>query len=359
MSKQANKKAIGAFVVVALALAVLAIIVFGSGKFFVKTYQYVAFFQGSVKGLRIGAPVMFRGVNIGEVTKIMIYADYHDRSYEIPVFMKISEDNFHPLGQERIKDYKQYLQDLIQSGLRAQLQLQSIVTGQLMINVDFFPNTPLKLVGDKTKIKIAKNVMEVPTIPSAIQKIEKTLTEVPIDKIAQMIEKSLEHIEDILTSKELTRSLQYFEQSMKNAQELTSKLDQKIDPLLVNVDRVLKDGRLLIRKINNQVDPLASSLKQTSDSANAAFGDIRKLTNNIDGQVNVLAGSVAKTLQEAELALATVTGTLEEGSPLRFQVENTLEELAQAARALRTLADYLERHPDALLRGKPETGGRK
>ena len=359
MSKQANKKAIGAFVVVALGLAVLAIIVFGSGKLFVKTNKYVAFFEGSVKGLRIGAPVMFRGVKVGEVTNIMIYADYHDRSYEIPVILEVNPDNFKSLGQERTLDHKQYVRDLIKSGLRAQLQMQSIVTGQLMINFDFFPDSPIKLVGDKIKINIAKNIMEVPTIPSSIQKIEKSLEEIPLDKIVQNIEKSLEHIESILTSEELTGSLQYLEQTMKNAQELTLRLDQKIDPLLVNLDQVLKDGRVLIGSINKQVDPLANSLKQTSDSANATFGEIRKLTNNIDSQVNVLAGSVAKTLQDAVLTLSTVNGALEEGSPLRFQVEKTLEELAQAARALRTLADYLERHPDALLRGKPETGGRK
>ncbi len=100
MSKQANKKAIGAFVVVALALAVAAIVIFGSGKFFVKSEQYVAFFQGSVKGLRVGAPVVFRGVKIGEVTKMMIYADHQDQSFEIPVILEIEPENFQNIGPE-------------------------------------------------------------------------------------------------------------------------------------------------------------------------------------------------------------------------------------------------------------------
>ena len=165
MSKQANKKAIGAFVLVALALAVAAIVVFGSGKFFVKRYQFVAFFQGSVKGLRVGAPVVFRGVKIGEVTKMMIYADRAKGTFEIPVILEIEEDNVRSIGPE-VKDQKQYTQALIKSGIRAQLQMQSLVTGQLMINLDFYPDTPVRLVGTQ-KIDIARGVTEIPTIQTA------------------------------------------------------------------------------------------------------------------------------------------------------------------------------------------------
>jgi paraquat-inducible protein B len=172
VSKQENKKAIGAFVVVALALAVGAIVVFGSGKFFVKRYQFVAFFQGSVKGLRVGAPVVFRGVKIGAVTDMMIYANRSDpsnRSFEIPVILEIEGGNIQSIGPE-IKDQKQYIQALINSGLRAQLQMQSLVTGQLMINIDFYPDTPVRLVGTR-KIHLARDVMELPTIETPMQKI--------------------------------------------------------------------------------------------------------------------------------------------------------------------------------------------
>ena len=92
MSKPANKKAIGAFVVVGLALAVGAIVVFGSGKFFTKQDSYVAFFKGSVKGLRVGAPVVFRGVTVGEVVEMMILADRRDRTFEIPVIIEVERD---------------------------------------------------------------------------------------------------------------------------------------------------------------------------------------------------------------------------------------------------------------------------
>ena len=146
MSKQANKTAIGAFVVVAVALGVAAIIVFGSGKFFVKKDVYVAYFPGSVKGLRVGAPVVFRGVKIGEVTQIRLYADRRENIVQIPVILEVDPGNFKNMGPPE-ENRREYLEKVIKSGLRAQLQMQSLVTGQLMINVDFYPDKPATVIG--------------------------------------------------------------------------------------------------------------------------------------------------------------------------------------------------------------------
>jgi len=355
MSKQANKKAIGAFVVVALALAVAAIVIFGSGKFFVTRTQYVTYFQGSVKGLSVGAPVVFRGVKIGEVTKIMIYAEPRKLSFDIPVILEIEPDNFQIIGPSA-KDQKLYIQDLIKSGLRAQLQLQSMVTGQLMVNIDFFPDTPVRLIG-ADKMDLASGLPEIPTIQTSMQKIENTLKDIPIGDIANSINKSLQGIESIVTSEELTKSLLYFKQTMKDLRDLARHVNEKVDPLSADLGQTLKDTQMLIGNVNKQVEVLAASLKRTSDTAGAALTDVRKLTKDINGQVKTLAGDLANTLQQAAETLSTVRGMIEEGSPLRFQVETTFSELSQAARSIRTLANYLERNPDALLRGKSETGG--
>ena len=113
MSKQANKTAIGVFVVGAVVLAVVAIIVFGSGKFFVKTDFYVVYLPGSVKGLRIGAPVMFRGVKIGEVTQLRLYSVEKNMSIEIPVIFSVDPASVHSIGSmvEAIFDDKQQEMD--------------------------------------------------------------------------------------------------------------------------------------------------------------------------------------------------------------------------------------------------------
>ncbi|MBW2011757.1 MAG: MCE family protein [Deltaproteobacteria bacterium] len=181
MSTQANKKAIGLFVIAALALVVGIIVIFGSGKFFKARNKFVAYFEGSVKGLRVGAPVVFRGVEIGEVTRINIYVIHEDQSFLIPVIFEINSDRFHAIGPD-IKHREKYLANLIEKGLRAQLQMQSLVTGQLMINIDFYPDKPLSLVGDKG-LTLPEDVMEIPTIQTPLQRIGKTLEEIPLSEI--------------------------------------------------------------------------------------------------------------------------------------------------------------------------------
>jgi paraquat-inducible protein B len=337
MSKQASTKAIGAFVLAGLALALAAIVIFGSGKFFVQKNRSIAFFPGTVQGLRVGAPVMFRGVKVGQVTKIVIYEDSHAQIIEIPVEMIIEHNNIRRI-EAGFNNFQKHLQNLIQDGLRAQLGLQSIVTGQMMVNLDMYPDTKPRFVGD-IKERIAKDLVEIPTIPSTIQKIEKT-------------------------GEEVTQSLHYFKQTMKDVRAMVGQVDQRLDPLLADVDQTLKEAQLLLRNINAQVDPLAASFKQTSDAAGETFKDARTLLNHVDRQVEPLADDLQKTLvaaqgslEMAEATLVTVNAAAAEGSTLRFELNNTLNELARAARALRTLANFLERNPDALLRGKADVGG--
>lgn len=318
-------------------MAVAAIVMFGSGKFFVKKTDFIAFFQGTVQGLKVGAPVVFRGVRVGQVTKIGIFEDAQAEIFEISVIMEIERENFKQLAGGA-KDMRKHLQDLIKRGLRAQLGLQSIVTGQMMVNIDMHPDTPARFVGE-IKERIARDLVEIPTMLSTIQKIEQTGVEV-------------------------TKSLHYFKQVMRDLRSMARQVNKRLDPLLVDADQTLKDAQQLIRNINTQVEPLATSFKQTSDEAGATLKDARKFVNHVDRQVEPLADNLQKTLtaahgslEMAEATLVTVNAAAAEGSTLRFEVNNTLDELARAARALRTLANFLERNPDALLRGKAEIGG--
>lgn len=256
---------------------------------------------------------------------MMIYSHRDDQSFEIPVILEIDAGNFRSIGQE-IKDEKQQLRELIKKGLRAQLQMQSIVTGQLMINIDFYPNAPVNLVGTD-KMAIAKGLMEVPTIQAPLQKLEKTLEEVPLGEIVKSANNSLKAIEALVTSEELTQSLDYFKQTMKDMRDLARHVDQKIDPLSVALDQTLKDAQTLLRNVNRHVDPLAVSIQNTVDAAHPAVNEVERAFSN----------------------LADLTG---KGSEERKQLDRTLKEFQAAARSIRLWAEYLERHPEALIRGK-------
>jgi paraquat-inducible protein B len=357
MSKPANKKAIGAFVVVGLALAVTAIVVFGSGKFFKKQDGFVAFFEGSVKGLRIGAPVVFRGVTIGEVTDMMILTDRRNQTYEIPVIMKVERESFRSIDPDtQIEDRKRYLQDLVQNGLRAQLQLQSLVTGQLMVNIDFFPDTPIRTVHDPG-IEAVRGLTEIPTIQTPLQKIEKSLGELPIDEMAKNISKSLAAIEKMVSSGQLADSLENLEQATADIRRLVRHVDDKVDPLADEVSLTLKGTRELLRDLSEQVGPLAASLRQTSDAAGRLIGNVDRQVEPLSARLEKSLEAAYATLRQAENTLATVSGAMEEGAPLRLQVETTFGKLGQAAGSIQALADYLQRNPDALIRGKSASGG--
>jgi len=347
MSKQANKTAIGVFVVGAVVLAVAAIIVFGSGKFFVKTDFFVVYFPGSVKGLRIGAPVMFRGVKIGEVTQLRLYSVEKNMSIEIPVIFKVDPGSFHSIGSmvEAVFDDKQQEMDaMIKKGLRARMEMQSFVTGQRMINLDYYPHTPVRLMGEKG-IDLGKDIIEIPTIKTFEQQIGKTLEDIPIGELAVSLENSLKGIENFVTSEEFTKSLLYFKQTLKEARNLVRHVDEKVDPLFADVELSLKDAQALLRNVNSQIDPLSGSIMQTTE-------DARKLVSNVSKRVQPIQADLADTTESLRATLEEAGGMLSENSEFRYQIDIFLREITLAARSLRSFADYLERNPDALIRGK-------
>jgi len=132
MSKQPNKTVIGAFVVGAIVLLTAGVLIFGSGKFLEKTNLYVLYFQGSVKGLNVGSPVMFRGVKVGSVKDISLKYEPKDLTMFIPVIVEIEQGKFQPVsGAEKLE--RRSVEELIEYGLKGQLKLLSVVTGQLMI----------------------------------------------------------------------------------------------------------------------------------------------------------------------------------------------------------------------------------
>src|SRR5918996_2456565 len=174
MSKQASPTLIGAFVIGAIALVVAGLLVFGSGTFFADRLTWVTYFPGSVKGLRVGAPVNFRGVRIGEVTRIQVLYDEEDSSMLIPVVMEVLPEQVTVIDRgDGQRSERANIEDLIDRGLRAQLQTDSLVTGLLSVDLDFYPNMPVELVRiDDPKLS---GYPEVPAIPSRMDELEQSL----------------------------------------------------------------------------------------------------------------------------------------------------------------------------------------
>jgi len=263
MGKQANKTLIGVFVLIAIVLVIAAVLAFGSGRFFKHTTKFVLFFEGSVKGLQVGAPVMFEGVKVGQVTDIALQLDAKDLSVFIPIYIEIDPATIKVINSTLPKGRDEYIQPLIEKGLRAQLQIQSFVTGQLMVYLDFWPEKPIRLVGAEDGA-----YPEIPTIPTDLQDLTRRLGSLPLKEILDKLNATLDGIERIANSPKLHASM------------------DSLDRLLKNADRILA-----------QYDGLGP------------------------------------------------------------QTNKTLEDVSRMSRSLRSLADYLERHPESIIKGKPSAKG--
>ncbi|MCK5420035.1 MAG: MCE family protein, partial [Desulfobacterales bacterium] len=239
MSKPANKTLIGAFIVGAVALAVVALVVFGSGKFFRKQTFWVSFFEGSVKGLNVGSSVVFRGVKIGEVSQITVNFDSVTLSVNIPVIYEVYPDSFREIGPQVKVENKEFHRALIAKGLKAQLQMQSLVTGQLMINVDFLPQRPAKMFGVH-KAELGKqfgDLWEIPTVPTPLQELENILSGINIKEIAEDVRRAMDGIAKLATSPDLHASIGELRQTMTDIQKLVRNIDSKVEPLATGIDQ--------------------------------------------------------------------------------------------------------------------------
>ena len=341
MAKQASKTLIGGFVVGAVALIVAGVLVFGSSKFFQESSKYVLFFPGSLKGLSVGAPVLFQGVQIGSVTDISLESDLESMTLQIPVTIEIHPRKFKVVRGKRRTDPYENLPLLIERGLRAQLQLQSFVTGQLMIGLDFYPDTPVKLVGIDTEYP------EVPTIPAPLEQLSETLRKLNLEKLVDRLTSAVEGLDKFLNSPELTGSVSSLKLTLDDARKLIGNIDNQIEPLAASLDKTVKD----YGKVAQEVDK--------------TLAVYRALAENVDHQVNPLISSLHATLKAARLALeksektlARAEYTLSEDSTTIYELNNSLKEISAMARSIRQLADYLERHPESLLSGKGTEGGK-
>ena len=324
MSKKANKTIIGAFVVGAVALVVTGVMIFGSGKFLSNTERWVLYFDGSIQGLKVGAPVVFRGVRIGSVSEIKLTISTDGLFIKIPVFIDI-DPNKYKIDVSELRR-KEGATLLIDRGVKAQLKMQSLVTGQLMVALDFYPDKPIKLVGDGT-------VREIPTIQSTFDELAESIEKLPIEKIFDNMLSAVEGIEKVVNSPEIMKTIKSLNKTVENFDKMVRNIDDRTDFLTTSINETVKETHRLVRRIDGEVEPFISSIKKTADTTTNAVIQAKK------------------TFVSAE-------NIMSENSEVIYGLISALDELTDAAHALRILADYLEQHPEALLRGKAVPGGK-
>ena len=228
MSKKVNKTAIGLFVLLGMVLVIAAILVFGSGTIFKHTYKYVLYFDGSLKGLSVGSPVTFRGVKIGAVKSIGLVYNEKTREIALPVTIVIEQriKGAPSLGDPE-SDKK-----MIAAGLRARLEIQNLLAGQLMISFDFYPDKAPNFYGLKSAYP------ELPTVPVS-QDFFELINDVPIKDITMNLTDTLKGMNRIVNSSELESGLKELHGALRELKDaghsvrmLTEYLEQHPEALL-------------------------------------------------------------------------------------------------------------------------------
>lgn len=361
MMHKANPAVIGGFVVGAVVLVILGIFLLSSGNFLQEKLTYVLYFNGSVEGLYSGAPVNFRGVKVGTVSDIAVEFDIDNAEYSArtPVYIQLTTGGIREVGVplDSAPDAQQVMDLLVERGLRATLKSQSLVTGQLAVELDFHRGTPVRLKG------FSKDVPELPTIQSDFEAITATATktakrigELPIEELVaqfQAVATGLGHILQDLETANLAKTIEATLTAVQNnaveLRQLFQTLNREVPPLAtdlrataVAVHRVieqdlatalqaltgtLQESGTLVQQLNRRVGPLSASVESTSQAAQQVFA-------------------------QAQGTLTTVEGAISEDSSLRYDVSKTLDEVSSAARAIRVLAEALQRRPETLIYGK-------
>jgi paraquat-inducible protein B len=345
LSKTPNSTLIGSFVLAALAVAAASALYFGSVSFSSGNPVVVVFFDESVSGLLVGAKVKLRGVPIGSVKEISLqFEGQKGGDPRIPVLLELDLHAMRRLGSSRASadpaDFRRNCQWAIEQGLRARLQLESLITGLFFVEFDFVKDAPPpEFVLDPKDAKI----IEMPAVPSPFAAINQGVGEVmaqialiPVGKLGQQLLTLLERLDDQLAAVQsqdlvgdVSRALETVDRQLSNPKigETVAQLNQT----LVGIDR-------LSARLEEQVKPLLSEVNLLAQKGTGILDDLQ---------------SAAKSLRQTSDDIQRI---LAPESSLRYNVDAALAEIASAASAIERLADQLERNPRSLISGKARTG---
>ena len=348
MSAKASPARIGVFVVGAIALVLAGLIAFGSGAWFQERVRYVAYFDGSVAGLRVGAPVMLRGVPIGQVTQVMAQYNPDDDSVSVPVYFEATRGTLRGFEGVATADIPAMIRRFVDEGFRAQLAPQSFVTGQLYIQLALHPDTPARLRGGEQP---DDDAIEIPTIPSQFEVLESQLSGIlgggqtggGLQSVTRGIGQLLNE-QNQEAVKEILDNLAAFTQALGSGQGDVRailaggrQVVERVDVAAASLEGLIGDARHAV----HQIDLLATDLAAERDEVNALVADMRGA-----------AGSIGRMGDQIDAAVAeNRPGLLDFTENTLPAVDGLVLDLEQLAQQLSRVADELERDPSGFLFG--------
>ena len=301
---RAKPAVVGGFVLGALALGVVAILAFGGMNLFAKKLRVVVVFSDSIAGLEVGAPVTFRGARIGRVEGMQLHIDVHHQTSWLPVYLNLDLDRI-AWADGSVGGKRADLQAAVDSGLRAQLVSQGLVSGEMSVNLDYRPGSPARLAGR------AEDLFEIPTVPSDLQGLKDQLLKLDLPEIGRHAKAALMGLERV-----------------------TEDLDRRIGPLAEELQTTLETARVAVQRLQ-------------ADSSRT-LGDIDGLANESRRQIAANGDDLDHVLKEAGEVTDkadTLVSSLNDMTSPQGDLQASIRDLAASAGSLRGLTHDLERNP--------------
>ncbi len=353
MSRKASPTLIGAFVVAGLALLAAAIVFVAGNDLFKRKERAVMYFRGSIYGLQVGAPVVFRGVRVGSVASIEVVYDRANDRFVIPVVAELERDAVRGIGGPRGSTVPASdapaLAALVQRGLRAQLQMQSLLTGLLYVDIDLPSQrtaAPAPAQNGQANAVVVSNAVEIPTSDTAVQALKSQLEGVDLRRLLDDVSAIAGSARALVSGPELRTALDDLQAITGSVKRLATRLEQRIDPLTAAANSALARTDRAAQRVGDaaaEVGDAAKSLTRSADSVGQAMAPD-----------SVLMGQLQRAAAEVASAAAALRGAAGSGDGAVRETTRAMQDLSRAARALRELADSLERQPQSLLRGRPD-----
>lgn len=313
--KKANPALIGGFVVGALLLAAVAVLTVGGNQLFERKTRAVIYFSGAVTGLSVGAPVNFRGVRVGQVTDIKLQFDANNLAARIPVYITLNTRKVRMLGGKKLSVADVPFEKFIEKGMRAQLAIQSLVTGQLDVELDFQPDTPAVFVGEDAEAN------EIPAMRSDFDTFRDQLSQLPLRQVSDELRETMQAVRQLAVTANTELGA-----TANSARQTTDALTKAIVQLQGDTARTLAS----VQKLSGHVDEAVTTLSP---------------------QLNDTLQTAQKALKDADATLAHTSELTAPGAPMRADLEQALRNLAVASEALRNFSETIDRNPQALITG--------
>lgn len=317
---------VGLFTLLGIALIGVAFVLASGGRWFAPKQRVVMHFDGSVFGLPLGAPVVFRGVRLGRVVSVGL------AGASAPGAIAVSAD----LDQDLLRELQGQAADLnalLARGLSARLATQSLLTGQLYVDLD--------LRGAPSSGAAAAAApggpLQIPTTQTQMQALQAQLEGLDLAQIGRDVGAVATSARQLLAGPQPARALASVADAAGALEKLAQRLDQRMRPLADAAQGTLADARTAMQQLGGAAQRASAAASQVETLAASGAPLV--------GRVQQLADELSRTA-------AALREASSEDSSLRVNADRALQDVSRAARALREVGELLERNPDALLRGR-------